>query len=131
MFLTWCIDVVSSTFLLSYSFFIAFFPPFFSYLFTYLLLNVILISFFFTDSIANSLTQTITHSPTYPPINSLTNTLPTLTHTRTHSLSSLTFTGPLLKAVTSAKLSPRGKYALVGYGVRNQGVVEDHPYRCA
>ena len=37
--------------------------------------------------------------------------------------------GPLLKAVTSAKLSPRGQYALVGYGVRNQGVVEDHPYR--
>ena len=45
--------------------------------------------------------------------------------------SSCLFSGPLLKAVTSAKLSPRGKYALVGYGVRNQGVVEDHPYRCA
>jgi hypothetical protein len=35
-------------------------------------------------------------------------------------------TGPLLKAVTSAKLSPQGRYALIGYGVRSQGVVEDH-----
>jgi hypothetical protein len=38
-------------------------------------------------------------------------------------------TGPLMKAVTSAKLSPTGAYALVGYGVRNRGVVEDHPCR--
>ena len=34
----------------------------------------------------------------------------------------------LMKAVTSAKLSPTGRYALIGYGVRNRGVVEDHPH---
>ncbi len=37
-------------------------------------------------------------------------------------------TAPLLKAVTSAKLSPQGRYALIGYGVRIQGVVEDHAH---
>jgi len=37
-------------------------------------------------------------------------------------------TGALMKAVTSAKLSPTGRYALIGYGVRNRGVVEDHPH---
>jgi len=34
----------------------------------------------------------------------------------------------LMKAVTSAKLSPTGRYAIIGYGVRNRGVVEDHPH---
>jgi len=37
-------------------------------------------------------------------------------------------TSALMKAVTSAKLSPTGRYALIGYGVRNRGVVEDHPH---
>ncbi len=35
--------------------------------------------------------------------------------------------GSLLKAVTSAKLSATCRYALVGYGVRENGVVADHP----
>jgi hypothetical protein len=30
--------------------------------------------------------------------------------------------------VTSAKLSPQGQMALVGYGVRSQGIVEDHAH---
>lgn len=33
----------------------------------------------------------------------------------------------LIKGVTSCKLSPTSRYALIGYGVRNQGKVEDHP----
>ena len=37
-------------------------------------------------------------------------------------------TSALMKAVTSAKLSPTGRYALIGYGVRHRGVVEDHPH---
>lgn len=37
-------------------------------------------------------------------------------------------TSALMKAVTSAKLSPTGRYAIIGYGVRNRGVVEDHPH---
>ena len=32
----------------------------------------------------------------------------------------------LLKAVTSTKLSPSGRYALVGYGVRQAGLVLGH-----
>eukprot|EP00597_Dinobryon_sp_UTEXLB2267_P010278 CAMPEP_0170101732 /NCGR_PEP_ID=MMETSP0020_2-20130122/2435_1 /TAXON_ID=98059 /ORGANISM="Dinobryon sp., Strain UTEXLB2267" /LENGTH=780 /DNA_ID=CAMNT_0010324887 /DNA_START=325 /DNA_END=2666 /DNA_ORIENTATION=- len=35
--------------------------------------------------------------------------------------------GSLMKAVTSTKLSPTCRYALVGYGVRLEGVVQDHP----
>lgn len=33
----------------------------------------------------------------------------------------------LMKAVTSVKFSPLARYALVGYGVRREGFVEDHP----
>ena len=33
----------------------------------------------------------------------------------------------LVKAVTSTKLSPTGRYALVGYGVRSNSIVEGHP----
>lgn len=35
----------------------------------------------------------------------------------------------LMKAVTSAKLSPTGQFGLIGFGVRSNGVVEDHPFR--
>ena len=36
----------------------------------------------------------------------------------------------LIKAITSAKLSPTGRFALVGYGVRNDNnEVEDHPHK--
>jgi hypothetical protein len=38
-------------------------------------------------------------------------------------------TSALMKAVTSTKISSTGRYALVGYGVRNNGVVEDHDHR--
>jgi len=34
----------------------------------------------------------------------------------------------LMKAVTSAKLSPTGRLALVGYGIRTEGRVVDHPH---
>jgi len=34
----------------------------------------------------------------------------------------------LLKAVTSTKLSPTGRYALVGYGVRQAGLVLGHSH---
>ena len=32
-----------------------------------------------------------------------------------------------MKAITSTKLSPTCRYALVGYGVRLDGEVQDHP----
>eukprot|EP01036_Dinobryon_divergens_P027952 gene27954-36820_t len=35
--------------------------------------------------------------------------------------------GSLMKAITSTKLSPTCRYALVGYGVRLDGEVQDHP----
>lgn len=34
--------------------------------------------------------------------------------------------GSLLKAITSAKLSPTNRYVLLGYGVRSEGSVMDH-----
>lgn len=37
--------------------------------------------------------------------------------------------GALMKAVTSAKLSSTCRYALIGYGVRVDGEVQDHPNR--
>ncbi len=35
-----------------------------------------------------------------------------------------------MKAITSTKLSPTGRYVLIGYGVRStEGIVEDHKQR--
>jgi len=40
--------------------------------------------------------------------------------------------GKLMKAITSTKLSPTGRYVLIGYGVRStEGIVEDHKQRDA
>jgi hypothetical protein len=39
------------------------------------------------------------------------------------------YTGALTKAVTSAKLSSTCRYALIGYGVRAGGQVQDHPVK--
>lgn len=41
----------------------------------------------------------------------------------------ITTTGGLMKAVTSAKLSGSCRYALIGYGVRVGGQVPDHARR--
>jgi len=47
----------------------------------------------------------------------------------TQSLFAFAFTGGLMKAVTSAKLSGSCRYALIGYGVRVGGQVPDHARR--
>ncbi len=39
------------------------------------------------------------------------------------------FVDKLMRAVTSIKLSPSGRHGLIGYGVRNNGIVENHLHR--